>query len=589
MQRAALMSGRRALAGGSTSSGSSSSSSFFARQRPLQQPQQQQQRRARLVAAAAAATAAAPSPAGADPDPEGRRAHNAVQAAAFSGRDVLNTFGAPLPPEISERLARVARAACGGKEGAAGGGAPAAAAPPSPPPRVIDVGAGTGCMVPHLRACGVEDILAVDLSEDMLAELRRAHGGGGRGGGGTGGSGSPSSPPLPPAPPSAQAQLLLLGNAPGARTWCGDFVDLPAYMGPADAVVFNAVWGNMHDPRRALLRASLLLRPGGRAVISHPLGRAWHERLRLRAGSGSGGQATTVPHALPAGPAALAELARGLPLVVEEGEFVDEGGADGREGLYCAVLSVPPHYALDARAVPAAAAASPASSPSSPSPSPASLSSSPSWSPPVLRMEAPIVRGFGRGSRQLGVPTANLDPRVLAAALPLAGLPRGVYFGWARLVGDDGRGPSDAGGGGGDYAVHPMVMNVGLRPTVNVGGLEDASVEVHVMHRFSPAASGAAGAGAAAGAAAAAAATGQEDGGGGGGEGDAQTSSSFAEFYGAHMRVVVTGFLRPEMRFDGLAALVSRIKADIGVSKAQLQAEDGPHERARRDAFFFGG
>jgi riboflavin kinase len=111
-----------------------------------------------------------------------------------------------------------------------------------------------------------------------------------------------------------------------------------------------------------------------------------------------------------------------------------------------------------------------------------------------------------------------------------------------------------------------MVMNVGLRPTVNVGGTEDASVEVHVMHRFG--AAGAAGIAAAAGSGS-----------------SSSSSSSFAEFYGARMRVVVTGFLRPEMRFEGLAALVSRIKADFGVSKAQLTAEDGPHAAARRDAF----
>lgn len=58
------------------------------------------------------------------------------------------------------------------------------------------------------------------------------------------------------------------------RTWCGDFVDLPLWQGPADAVFFNAVFGNMHDQRAALLAAAALLRPGGSLVISHPLGRS---------------------------------------------------------------------------------------------------------------------------------------------------------------------------------------------------------------------------------------------------------------------------------------------------------------------------
>jgi riboflavin kinase len=471
--------------------------------------------RRRAIAAAAAAAASAtppqkftPSPAGADPDPEGRRAHNARQAEVFSGTSILDTFTAPQPPEIEERLARIARAATRGLDGAS----------PSPP-RVVDVGAGTGCLVPHLRSCGVEDILAVDVSEAMLAELRRAHNGDG------GDDGPPSSSPL------------VLGNTPGARTWCGDFVDLPAYMGPVDAVIFNACYGNMHDPRRALLRASLLLRPGGRVVVSHPLGRAWHAGLRAR-------EPGIVPHALPANPAALAEAVRGLPLVVEEDEFVDEGGkSEDEEGLYCAVLSVPRGYALDARAVPAVKSQGGGASAAAATATAA-----------ALRLEAPIVRGFGRGSRQLGVPTANLDPQALAQgglSLDPGALPRGVYFGWARVM------MSGGGGDDFDHAVHPMVMNVGLRPTVNVTGEEDASVEVHVMHRFS-----AAGA-------------------------EQQQGASFAEFYGARMRVVVTGFLRPEMRFDGLPALLSRIKADIGLSKAQLLDEVGPHAAMRRDAFFF--
>jgi hypothetical protein len=35
------------------------------------------------------------------------------------------------------------------------------------------------------------------------------------------------------------------------------------------------VFGNMHDPKAALLRASLQVKPSGHVVISHPMGRAW--------------------------------------------------------------------------------------------------------------------------------------------------------------------------------------------------------------------------------------------------------------------------------------------------------------------------
>ena len=47
--------------------------------------------------------------------------------------------------------------------------------------------------------------------------------------------------------------------------------------------------------------------------------------------------------------------------------------------------------------------------------------------PPPLLLTAPVVTGFGRGSRAMGVPTANLDTGVVGSVV--AGRPRGVYFG----------------------------------------------------------------------------------------------------------------------------------------------------------------
>ena len=50
-----------------------------------------------------------------------------------------------------------------------------------------------------------------------------------------------------------------------------------------------------------------------------------------------------------------------------------------------------------------------------------------------LLLGGPVVTGFGRGSRQMGVPTANIDPAPLQGAL--ADMPLGVYFGraWSYL------------------------------------------------------------------------------------------------------------------------------------------------------------
>lgn len=50
--------------------------------------------------------------------------------------------------------------------------------------------------------------------------------------------------------------------------------------GPFDAIFYNAVFGNLLDEHAGLTKACFLLRPGGHIVISHPLGRAWHEEYR---------------------------------------------------------------------------------------------------------------------------------------------------------------------------------------------------------------------------------------------------------------------------------------------------------------------
>ena len=47
-------------------------------------------------------------------------------------------------------------------------------------------------------------------------------------------------------------------------------------------------------------------------------------------------------------------------------------------------------------------------------------------SAPII-LEGEVVEGFGRGSTQMGVPTANIEPGPLKEKLE--GLPLGVYFG----------------------------------------------------------------------------------------------------------------------------------------------------------------
>ncbi len=49
-----------------------------------------------------------------------------------------------------------------------------------------------------------------------------------------------------------------------------------------------------------------------------------------------------------------------------------------------------------------------------------------------VHLQGSVVHGLGRGSKQMGTPTANLDPAPLASTL--RGLNQGVYFGWVGGV-----------------------------------------------------------------------------------------------------------------------------------------------------------
>lgn len=91
-----------------------------------------------------------------------------------------------------------------------------------------------------------------------------------------------------------------------------------------------------------------------------------------------------------------------------------------------------------------------------------------------------------------------------------------------------------------DGAVHPMVMNIGERPTLEDG--RGVTVEAHIMHEYTD------------------------------------------DFHGQRLKLLVLGFLRPEVKFSGLSALINRIRTDIGISKNQLQSPE--LTRFCEDVFF---
>ena len=103
-----------------------------------------------------------------------------------------------------------------------------------------------------------------------------------------------------------------------------------------------------------------------------------------------------------------------------------------------------------------------------------------------------MVHGFKRGSKELGIPTANLNMDELGA--DKADMAPGIYFGFARLNG----------------ATHEAVVSVGWNPfyknTVK-------TIEAHLL-------------------------------------------ASMEDFYGEHLQVLMCGFLRNEQNFEGLGMYI---------------------------------
>ncbi|KAK4174593.1 putative riboflavin kinase [Triangularia setosa] len=146
-------------------------------------------------------------------------------------------------------------------------------------------------------------------------------------------------------------------------------------------------------------------------------------------------------------------------------------------------------------------------------------------SPPYpYRMSGPVISGFGRGSKELGIPTANLP--VDNSLTPwISSIPSGVYFGWASLLLPSTH-PNYAPASGATWSLFPMVMSIGYNPFYKN---DTRSAEVHVLHKFD------------------------------------------ADFYGVDMRLLVMGYIRDEKDYKGLDELVEDINFDCEVARQSLQ------------------
>lgn len=123
-------------------------------------------------------------------------------------------------------------------------------------------------------------------------------------------------------------------------------------------------------------------------------------------------------------------------------------------------------------------------------------------------MGGPVVKGFGRGSKVLGIPTANLSTEGYSELLEQH--PSGVYFGWAGLP---------------TRGVYKMVMSIGWNPYFDN---PEKTIEPWLLHDF--------------------------------GE----------DFYGEELRLVVVGYIRPEANFPSLESLIARIQEDGRIAEKAL-------------------
>jgi demethylmenaquinone methyltransferase/2-methoxy-6-polyprenyl-1,4-benzoquinol methylase len=156
---------------------------------------------------------------------------------------------------------------------------------------VLDMGSGTGLLIPGLLRRQPGQILAVDLSPGMLAILADKH---------------------------RQAGIVLPLAADGGQ--------LPLAEKSVDIIFCHAVFPHFPEPRSALHEFKRLLRSGGRLVISHSASREQVNAIHLRAAD------EILHHDL------LPPASQLAGLLTEEGYFVTEAVENSEIYLVTAII-----------------------------------------------------------------------------------------------------------------------------------------------------------------------------------------------------------------------------------------------------------